>query len=381
MLCDRFAAGTSELSHRPAVQDQHPAQGERELPVSVGRRDKRHLSERVRAPRGGRRLDPLHRSELPGAQRPDRALARPEPGGMRRQGGVYRHGHGSTVLTLYAVRSPAQPTRPADDERLQGGCNGPAASEPGYLQRTERRSHYGDPNHLRPTVETTYTDSGGSFGPVQRPTDLLKDCPKATCILSNGKTNRRFDMGSRFLALLGALAMTVAVASLASAPVAGQAPSAATNTTSAAQRTQKWTPPRTAWGRPDLQGIWNNATTTPLERPDKFSGKTVLSDEELSQLTEEVGRLRNTDQAPPQGDPGTYNEFWWERGKPINQTSLILDPPDGKLPSLTPEGQKRADAAAANRRGRGPADSWEDRGLGERCIIYRGIPTVPTGYN
>ena len=188
-------------------------------------------------------------------------------------------------------------------------------------------------------------------------------------------------MGSRFLALLGALAITVAVASLASAPVAGQAPSAATNTTSTAQRTQKWTPPRTAWGRPDLQGIWNNATTTPLERPDKFSGKTVLSDEELSQLTEEVGRLRNTDQAPPQGDPGTYNEFWWERGKPINQTSLILDPPDGKLPALTPDGQKRADAAAANRRGRGPADSWEDRGLGERCIIYRGIPTVPTGYN
>src|SRR5437867_974505 len=202
MLCGRFTARPSELPHRPAVQDQHPAQGERELPVSMGCRDKRHLPERVRAPRGGRRCDPFHRSELPCAQRPDRALARPEPGGMRRQGGVYRHGHGSgsTVLTLYAVRSPAQPTRPAADERFQSGRNGPAASEPGYLQRAERRSHYGDPNHLRPTVEAPDTDSGGPFGPVQRPTDLLKDCPKETAICRTVKQTGglTWEVGSSF---------------------------------------------------------------------------------------------------------------------------------------------------------------------------------------
>lgn len=181
-------------------------------------------------------------------------------------------------------------------------------------------------------------------------------------------------MSHRCLALLAALAATVAVVWLAPVSVAGQA-------ATAARAGSTYTAPRTPWGHPDLRGIWNNATTTPLERPSALAGKTVLNDAELAELTEEIARARNTDQTPREGDPGTYNEFWWERGKPINQTSLIVDPADGRLPPLTPTGQRRADTAAAYRRSRGPADSPEDRNLAERCIIYRGIPPVPTGYN
>ena len=149
----------------------------------------------------------------------------------------------------------------------------------------------------------------------------------------------------------------------------------------AAQSATPWTAPRTPWGHPDLQGLWSNATTTPLERPDELKDKAVLSDQEFEQAASAVATRRNTDQAPRAGDPGTYNEFWWERGNLLKQTALIIDPPDGKVSPLTPEGQKRAQAFAQSRRGRGPSDSWEDRNLHERCILYHGVPPLPTGYN
>jgi len=78
----------------------------------------------------------------------------------------------------------------------------------------------------------------------------------------------------------------------------------------------------------------------------------------------------------------SYNELWRERGHLLLRTSLIVDPPDGRLPALTPEGQKRAQARAEDRRRRGPdpADSWTDRNLAERCIT-RGAPKLPGGYN
>jgi hypothetical protein len=138
---------------------------------------------------------------------------------------------------------------------------------------------------------------------------------------------------------------------------------------------------RTAWGDPDLQGIWSNATPTPLERPGRFGERQEFSEEEAEQIGEQLAKTRSTDNAPPKGDPGTYNEFWWERGKLLKQTSLIVDPPDGKIPALTPDGQRRADAHAAAMRAHGPADSWEDRNLHERCILYHGVPPLPTGYN
>ena len=141
--------------------------------------------------------------------------------------------------------------------------------------------------------------------------------------------------------------------------------------------------PRTAWGDPDLQGLWNNATTTPLQRPEDLGTKAFLTDQEVADRDLVVDEARNTDREPRAGDPGTYNEFWWERGQTVanNRTSLIFDPPNGRLPALSADGKRRADAQTRWREGRGEYDSWVDRPLAERCIIYRGIPAFPTGYN
>ena len=144
-----------------------------------------------------------------------------------------------------------------------------------------------------------------------------------------------------------------------------------------------WSTPRTAWGDPDLQGLWNNATTTTLQRPEALGLKEFLTNEEVAERDERVGAARNTDRAPRPGNPGTYNEFWWERGRTVanNRTSLIVDPPNGRLPALSAAGERRAEAQAQRRRDRDQYDSWEERPLAERCIIYRGVPAFPTGYN
>jgi hypothetical protein len=185
-------------------------------------------------------------------------------------------------------------------------------------------------------------------------------------------------MRHRCLASVGPLAVLIVVASLATVLVAGQtAPAAGKAKTAGAAK--NWTPSRTVWGDPDLQGIWNNSTTTPLERPSELAGKQVLTSEEVAQRDER--EALNADR-PRNGDPGTYNALWFDRGKSLTRTSLIVDPPDGRIPPLTPEAQKRAAAGAEDRRKRGPdpADSWEDRNLAERCIT-RGAPKLPGGYN
>jgi hypothetical protein len=175
-------------------------------------------------------------------------------------------------------------------------------------------------------------------------------------------------MSHRHQASMDVLAVVIAVLWLV-LPVDAQAPSSAAKT---------WTPPRVAWGEPDLQGIWTNATITPLERPSALAGEAVLTDEEVSRLEKQA--RSPVDSAPRPGDPGSYNAFWLERGTRVigtRRTSLIVDPPDGRLPPLTPEGQKRADARAV----RG-TDSWESRSLYERCIT-RGLPAsmIPGFYN
>ena len=159
-------------------------------------------------------------------------------------------------------------------------------------------------------------------------------------------------------------------------------PATATGQARAGTR-EAWKTPRTAWGDPDLQGLWNNATTTPLQRPEELGLKEFLTDEEVAERDERVGEARNTDRQPRAGNPGTYNEFWWERGRTVanNRTSLIVDPPNGRLPALSAEGERRAEARAQRTPSRDQYDSWKDRPLAERCIIYRGIPGFPTGYN
>jgi hypothetical protein len=136
--------------------------------------------------------------------------------------------------------------------------------------------------------------------------------------------------------------------------------------------------PRTPWGDPDLQGVWTNSTTTPLERPDKFANKQTLSDEERATL--DADDVRNADRPPAKGSPGNYNDFWFDRGKRTNQTALVVDPEDGKLPAPTSQGQKLQDAAAQARPG--PPASPEDLSLFERCIT-RSMPgaMLPGFYN
>jgi hypothetical protein len=138
---------------------------------------------------------------------------------------------------------------------------------------------------------------------------------------------------------------------------------------------------RTPWGHPDLRGIWNNSTITPLERPAAYAGREFLTPEEIRALNEAAAVRYDQRSANRAADlDAAYNQVWWERGKWVatGRTSLIVDPPDGKVPPLTHEGQKRAAEVAAILGGvsRGP----EDRNLAERCLT-RGAPKLPGGYN
>jgi hypothetical protein len=129
-----------------------------------------------------------------------------------------------------------------------------------------------------------------------------------------------------------------------------------------------WAPPRTPWGEPDIQGQWNNQTSTPLQRPTSgpLAGKDTISEEEAE--TFEQAERRSFDEAPRAGDPGTYNAFWRDEGKALTRTSLITDPPDGRVPPYTAEAQARLAAERAERSKRGPADSYTDLSLWTRCV-------------
>ena len=143
--------------------------------------------------------------------------------------------------------------------------------------------------------------------------------------------------------------------------------------------------PRTPWGPPDLQGVWTNSTTTPLERPAEWSERVSLSPEEVAEINAQA--QERFDLGPEDvysrgvvsprisrpGDPGTYNDFWWDRGSALPRTSLIIDPADGRIPPLTEEGL----AQGAFRQDVG---SWNERNLAERCLT-RGVPKRPGGYN
>ncbi len=173
-------------------------------------------------------------------------------------------------------------------------------------------------------------------------------------------------------------ATIIALLCLTAVSIAGQTPSTKPSTGRTAFRT--------AWGDPDLQGVWNYAAGTPLERPAEFSGKAVLTDEELARAERQMRDRSNMDRRDGIGtdaDVGREaNEFWFTRRPQIltRRTSLITDPPDGRLPPLTPEAKQRQAATAAARRERGPADWYEDRNLTERCIMREanGPPILPT---
>ena len=138
-------------------------------------------------------------------------------------------------------------------------------------------------------------------------------------------------------------------------------------------------PERTPWGDPDLQGVWTNRTTTPLERPSQYEGRTELSAEERADLDAQAEA--NRDRPPPPGRTGAYNSFWLDRGVRNNQTSLIVDPPDGRYPART-ERVRESDAAFAASRDGTVFDTYEDLNLYDRCIT-RGMPgaMIPGFYN
>ena len=162
---------------------------------------------------------------------------------------------------------------------------------------------------------------------------------------------------------------------------------------------------RTAWGDPDLQSIWDYRTVTPLERPANQADKAFLTEEEAASIEQDILN-RNADlltRAPERtsasnqvdrrgdGSPGFYNNFWLDRGTTAvstRRTSLIVDPPGGRLPELTPDARRRADSAEAARiadvrRGDRPAQSYTDLDAGDRCIQHAkaGPPISVGGYN
>jgi hypothetical protein len=145
-----------------------------------------------------------------------------------------------------------------------------------------------------------------------------------------------------------------------------------------------------AQGPPDLHGVWSFSTITPLERAPEFAGKTTMTAQEAADFEKRTVERSNRDRRDPNPVAdvgGAYNEFWWDRGTTVatvrgkKLTSLIVDPPDGRVPALTPEGQARA-AARAEARRQHPADGPEDRSLGERCLMFNaGPPMLPGPYN
>ena len=159
-----------------------------------------------------------------------------------------------------------------------------------------------------------------------------------------------------------------------------------------------WTAPRTPWGHPDIQAIWNNGTITPLQRPENLAEQAFLSPEEVAEIEQQAQARVDRENAPSEvrteplpvgGNVGAYNSFWTEQSTSVvgtNRTSIITDPENGRLPPLTPEALARITSPESVRladaqNGAVPAEGPEDMGLSERCLWYRGIPSIPTGYN
>ena len=178
---------------------------------------------------------------------------------------------------------------------------------------------------------------------------------------------------------------TLALVALIRVPITAQAPTKVA-------KAKTYTPPKTPWGDPDLQGQWPAFANIPMQRPANFGTRNVLTDEEYAQRQKQAQKQSEADTeefaAPNASGPPSINppSYWVERSKPDYQASLVVDPPDGRIPPMTPEGQKYVRSL---RGGLGPGnhfpdkvDSWEDFDIYSRCIT-RGLVSsmLPTLYN
>jgi hypothetical protein len=182
------------------------------------------------------------------------------------------------------------------------------------------------------------------------------------------------------------LAIAVAVL-LVTAALAGQS----------AKNASTWSMPRTSDGRPDLQGVWANNNMTPLERPPQFAGRATMTDAELADVKQRAEKMMDGGDAffadelilatldgkekfsSADTQVGNYGQAWLSERVFDNRTSLIIDPPDGRIPAAAPGAAERARAQAQARQGRGPADRVQDLSLSTRCISA-GTPNIRAGY-
>ena len=186
-----------------------------------------------------------------------------------------------------------------------------------------------------------------------------------------------------------ARAGTVAFTSLMSVSLAGQTQASATKPPAAVSKETAgarsgWTPLRTPWGHPDLRGIWDFQSVVPLERPAEFAAREELPDAEAAELQRRALERLNADRRDGGAEADlarAYNEIWYSRRPILNKrTALVIDPPDGRVPPLTPEGQKFA-ARQLNRRGDRGTVAWTDElDTYTRCIS-RVMPRLPQNYN
>ena len=208
-------------------------------------------------------------------------------------------------------------------------------------------------------------------------------------------------MRNQLLTATGIVALVTLATGLAPAGLAGQSPDADRGA---------YTAPRTPWGDPDLQGMWDTRTYTPLERPAEFGMREFMTEEEAAErerlglrrvvtddddaiaenlVEQDIQRYARADR-PDEGQPGyrlagaEYNAFW--SADPTTpgvslRTSQIIDPPDGQMPPLTRAALETWEAREDARRARSQGDDWEDRGLSERCIVRNGLPGEMMGNN
>jgi hypothetical protein len=201
-------------------------------------------------------------------------------------------------------------------------------------------------------------------------------------------------MRHRFLIAAGSLVVAGVTMWLADAAVAGQAPS---GTTAFKVPASTYAPPKTPWGDPDLQGVWDNHTTVPMQRPANLAGKKTFTDAELAARARTSGDndplCNKNDERCAKATVAqldrldAYNGFWTPQTfVSDNRTALIEDPPDGRIPPLTPEALARQQAYLRAHPATEPSAAvieirhWEDYDLAERCIAAQ-VPTTTMGYN